>query len=157
VAQRFAALLQTVAEQYSAIRAAQKRGSELAWLPVLDEIDQQLALLFQPGFIAATPWSWLGQYPRYLKAIVQRLEKLRGQFQRDRELSRELQPLQRQLAELLQKRPGLLADCEPLRRYRWLLEEYRVSLFAQTLGTLEPVSAKRLREQWLLVQAALRE
>jgi len=156
-AQRYAALLQTIAEQYAAIRSAQRRGSELAWLPVLEEIDEQLGLLFKPGFIVATSWSRLQQYPRYLRAITQRLEKLRGLFQRDRELSRELLPLQRQLIELLQKQPQLLSASEPLQRYRWMLEEYRVSLFAQTLGTVEPVSAKRLRDQWQQVQTALRK
>ncbi len=155
-AQRYAALLQTIAEQYAAIRSAQRRGSELAWLPVLAEIDEQLGLLFQNGFIVSTPWSWLQQYPRYLKAIAQRLEKLRGLFQRDRELSRELLPLQRQLFDLLQRRPQWLIDCEALQRYRWLLEEFRVSLFAQTLGTSEPVSAKRLRDLWQQVQIAIR-
>jgi ATP-dependent helicase HrpA len=128
----------------------------LAWLPVLAEIDAQLGLLFQPGFIAATPWRWLQQYPRYLRAVVARIDKLRGQFARDRELSRELLPLQRQLQELLARAPAALTDSEAALRYRWLLEEYRVSLFAQALGTLEPVSAKRLRDQWELVRAQFR-
>jgi ATP-dependent helicase HrpA len=147
-AQRYAALLQVIAGHYAEIRAARRRGSELAWLPVLEEIDAQLELLFRPDFIAATDWHWLQQYPRYLRAIVQRLDKLRGLFQRDRELSRELRPLHEQLVELLRRQPQALAASAALQRYRWLLEEYRVSLFAQGLGTQEPVSAKRLREQW---------
>jgi len=155
-AQRYAELLQIVAGHYAAIRAAKRRGSELAWLPVFEDIDVQLALLFEPGFIAATPWPWLQQYPRYLRAIEMRLEKLRGFFQRDRELGRELQPLQRQLVELLERAPRCLVESEAASRYRWLLEEYRVSLFAQTLGTLEPVSAKRLRDQWLRVREECR-
>ncbi|MET0379396.1 MAG: DUF3418 domain-containing protein, partial [Spongiibacteraceae bacterium] len=146
LAQRYAALLQTIAEHYAQIRALRRKGSDLAWLPVLEDIDRQLAALFQPGFIAATPWNWLQQYPRYLQAIVQRLEKLRGHFQRDRELTRDLAPLQQQLSDLLKKISE--PPAATLQRYRWLLEEYRVSLFAQTLGTREPVSAKRLRELW---------
>ena len=155
-AQRYAELLQTVAGHYAAIRAAKRRGSELAWLPVFEDIDAQLALLFQPGFIAATPWHWLQQYPRYLRAIELRLEKLRGFFQRDRELNRELQPLQQQLSELIKRAPSCLQQSEAAQRYRWLLEEYRVSLFAQTLGTLEPVSAKRLRDVWTQVREQCR-
>jgi ATP-dependent helicase HrpA len=147
LAQKYAALLHAIAEQYAQIRQLRRRGSELAWLPVLEDIDRQLAGLFQPGFIAATPWDCLQQYPRYLQAIGQRLEKLRGHFQRDRDLGRELTPLQGQLDELLRKHVDAQA-CPSLQRYRWLLEEYRVSLFAQTLGTREPVSAKRLRELW---------
>lgn len=151
LAQRYAVLLQAIAEAYAKIRQLRRKGSELTWLPVLEEIDLQLAGLFQPGFIVATPWLWLQQYPRYLQAVQQRLEKLRGYFQRDRELSRELTPLQQQLSERLRTSPAC-SHCPALQRYRWLLEEYRVSLFAQQLGTREPVSAKRLREQWELVR-----
>jgi ATP-dependent helicase HrpA len=147
LAQRYAALLHTIAEHFATMRSLRRKGSELSWLPVLEDIDRQLAGLFQPGFIASTPWLWLQQYPRYLQAITQRIEKLRGHFQRDRDLSRELIPLQNQLSEQLRKYPQPARD-SALQRYRWLLEEYRVSLFAQTLGTREPVSAKRLRELW---------
>jgi ATP-dependent helicase HrpA len=152
-AQRYAVLMQQVAQDYAAIRSARSGGSELAWLPVLQEIDAQLELLFQPGFISQTPWPQLQHYPRYLKAIAARLEKLRGHFARDRELARELAPLQRQLKQQLERDPGLLQRCPALARYRWLLEELRVSLFAQALGTVEPVSMKRLRDQWQRVQA----
>ena len=152
IAQRHAALLQTVAEGYAQIRKQRRQGSELAWLPVFEDIDQQLAILFKPRFIVDTPWQWLQHYPRYLQAIVQRLEKLRGFFQRDRELNRELMPLQRQLQDMLQRKPDAMTQCDVLMRYRWLLEELRVSMFAQTLGTIEPVSAKRLRDLWLQVR-----
>jgi len=148
IAQRYATVLQTIAETYAQIRQQRRQGGELAWLPVLEDIDQQLALLFKPHFIVDTPWQWLQHYPRYLQAIVQRLQKLRGFFQRDRDLSRELLPLQKQLQDLLQCQPDAINHCEPLQHYRWLLEELRVSLFAQTLGTIEPASVKRLRDLW---------
>jgi ATP-dependent helicase HrpA len=148
IAQRYATKLQTIAETYAQIRQQRRQGGELAWLPVLEDIDQQLALLFKPHFIVDTPWQWLQHYPRYLQAIVQRLQKLRGFFQRDRDLSRELLPLQKQLQDFLQRQPDAINHCEPLQHYRWLLEELRVSLFAQTLGTIEPASVKRLRDLW---------
>jgi ATP-dependent helicase HrpA len=148
IAQRYATVLQTIAETYAQIRQQRRQGGELAWLPVLEDIDQQLALLFKPHFIVDTPWQWLQHYPRYLQAIVQRLQKLRGFFQRDRDLSRELLPLQKQLQDFLQRQPDAINHCEPLQHYRWLLEELRVSLFAQTLGTIEPASVKRLRDLW---------
>jgi ATP-dependent helicase HrpA len=147
-AQRFGELLVEVAARYGELRQARRKGSELAWLPVFQEIDQQLSNLFEPGFITRTPWIWLQRYPVYLKAAQQRIEKLRGQFQRDRELSRELSPLETQLDELRRKESDLLERNPEALRYRWLLEELRVSLFAQQLGTLEPVSVKRLRDQW---------
>jgi ATP-dependent helicase HrpA len=155
-AHRYAELLQRVAEHYAALRSARRKGGELAWLPVLGEIDAQLALLFSRGFITDTPWQQLQHYPRYLKAIEMRLDKLRGHFARDRQLARELAPLQAQLEQALQKEPDGLRHNPELFRYRWQLEELRVSLFAQTLGTPEPVSAKRLREQWGRVETARR-
>ncbi len=147
VAQRYEKLLTGVAQQYAHIRNLQRNKVD-SWDEAFADIDRQLAQLFKPHFIADTPWQWLQHYPRYLQAIVQRIEKLRGFFARDRELSRDLMPLQKQLLDLWQKQPEYAVESESLNRYRWLLEELRVSLFAQGLRTLEPVSIKRLRDLW---------
>jgi ATP-dependent helicase HrpA len=148
VAQRYAAILEKIAMHYSKIRAQLRQNAQLAWLPAHEEIDAQLQLLFKPHFIVDTPWQWLQQYPRYLQAIEQRIEKWRGFFTRDRELSRELKMLQNQLNMLLAEEVDVVQRSPLLQRYRWLLEELRVSLFAQTLGTSEPISSKRLRDLW---------
>ena len=66
-------------------------------------------------------------------------------------------PLQKQIDEACDRYPGLLALCEPAMTYRWMLEEFRVSLFAQQLGTRVSVSSKRLGEQWHGVQQWLAE
>ncbi|HEY3699258.1 MAG TPA: ATP-dependent RNA helicase HrpA, partial [Spongiibacteraceae bacterium] len=152
VALRYEKLLTIIAEQFSRIRALQRQSNEPAWSAAIEDIDQQLSLLFRSRFIAATPWQWLQHYPRYLQAIAQRLEKLRGFYARDRELSRDFAPLQKQLLELLLREPERWFASDTLRRYRWLLEELRVSLFAQGLRTLEPVSVKRLRDLWQQLQ-----
>ena len=112
------------------------------------DIENQLEALYEPDFLYLTPWQWISHYPRYMKALDTRLQRLSGQQHKDRQhtevLAGLLQPLMEYLA---QNRLGLLINPE-LRQYRWLLEELRVSFFAQSLGTAVPVSAKRLQEQW---------
>jgi ATP-dependent helicase HrpA len=91
---------------------------------------------------------WLQQYPRYLSAITKRFEKARDYAVRDRQLRIEFS----KLWEEYLKRQAMLEkqhiDSEQLNYYRWMLEEYRVSLFAQELRTRFPVSEKRLRTYW---------
>ena len=93
------------------------------------------------------PAQWLAEYPRYIRALAHRLDRLGGQLGRDRTMVAELDMLQAQLSTRSGDKP-LWQWPEPLAHYRWMLEEYRVSLFAQQLGTQLPVSAKRLRQQW---------
>ncbi len=100
-------------------------------------------------------WQHLQQYPRYLAAIAQRLDKLRGHFQRDKQLLVGLRGLGEPLyAECKNNSEAEMRSLELL-AFRWLLEEYRVSLFAQKLGTLQPVSEKRLKAMWKDVKASL--
>ncbi|MFT3930700.1 MAG: ATP-dependent RNA helicase HrpA [Spongiibacteraceae bacterium] len=152
VAQRYEKLLMSVAQQYSTIRSLQRTQIDKTLNDVSVDINQQLEQLFKPRFIADTPWQWLQHYPRYLQAVVQRIEKLRGFFARDRDLMRDLIPLQKQLLDLYQKQPEAARVLPLVGRYRWLLEELRVSLYAQGLRTLEPVSIKRLRDVWQQVE-----
>ncbi len=113
-----------------------------AWLHAVGDMREQLSELVRPGFVVATPWQWLQQIPRYLQAIELRLDKLHGGVDRDRANLRQLQPLRERYLARLEGRAG---ESDPrLEEYRWLLEELRVSLFAQQLGTSRPVSVKRL-------------
>jgi len=107
-----------------------------------EDMKQQLARLLAPGWLKNTPWARLQHYPRYLKAVELRIEKLRADPARDARLMAELSPLQ--TAWLRAPRP-LDAERE---QFGWLLEELRVSLFAQQLKTPVPVSAKRLAKLW---------
>lgn len=109
-----------------------------------DDIARQLDALLVPRFVSATPVVWLLELPRYLQAIQLRLEK---QSARDTEFTRELSTL---WADFLRLRAQLEAagrQSTELETYRWLIEEYRVSLFAQQLRTRLPVSAQRLAKQ----------
>ncbi|HEC53395.1 MAG TPA: DUF3418 domain-containing protein, partial [Pseudomonas sabulinigri] len=101
-----------------------------------------------PGFARAVPAQWLAQYPRYLTAIEQRLDKLPGQVPRDRAWTDELQGFWQQYLALTEKLRREGRWDARLEEWRWMLEEYRISLFAQQLGTKMPVSAKRLAKLW---------
>ncbi|MFV0278293.1 MAG: DUF3418 domain-containing protein, partial [Parahaliea sp.] len=118
------------------------------WQASREDIEVQLAALLAPGFLRDTPGHWLAQYPRYMKALAQRVERISGQLDKDQRQTAQLGALGQPLAEALAQRPGLLLLCQPARQYRWMLEEFRVSLFAQQLGTRLPVSEKRLQGQW---------
>jgi ATP-dependent helicase HrpA len=122
---------------------------------VVTDINQQLELLFKPGFIADTPYDDLQQYPRYLEAISRRIEKLRGSFSRDKQLLIGLTELSKILQQEWKSNFDAAIRSELLLEYRWMLEEYRVSLFAQQLGTRRPVSEKRLRESLKQVKKSL--
>ena len=113
---------------------------------VADDIAAQLERLVPKRFLAVTPWPRLGHVPRYLKAIVMRLDKLKGDPARDASRLAELRPLEQRHAKKLAERRG--ARDPRLEEFRWWLEELRVSLFAQELKTPQPVSAKRLEKIW---------
>jgi ATP-dependent helicase HrpA len=113
-----------------------------------DDVKRQLERLLAPGWLARTPWPRLQHYARYLRAASLRLDKLRTDPARDARLAAELAPLQaawlREAAA--QARYGVLSA--ELEQFGWLLEELRVSLFAQELKTPVPVSPKRLAKLW---------
>lgn len=126
---------------------------DLTQAVALNDIKQQLANLVYPGFVRETPGAWFKELPRYLKAVELRLEKLGSQVQKDRVWSGELANCWAQYKARADKHAQEGKRDEQLTLYRWLLEEYRVSLFGQQLGTKVPVSDKRLSKQWSLVEA----
>jgi ATP-dependent helicase HrpA len=118
---------------------------EMAMLPAMTDLRAQLGRLVHPGFVAESGAAALRDYPRYLRAMSARLERLADQS-RDRGLMDRVDVLQ----QAWQHRVDALPDGRPLgadlRRVRWLLEEFRVSLWAQQLGTSQPVSDARIRK-----------
>ncbi|MEP7276064.1 MAG: DUF3418 domain-containing protein, partial [Betaproteobacteria bacterium] len=112
------------------------------------EVRAQRDALVHPGFFSATPWSQLEHLPRYLRGLDRRLAKYAERPDRDARHAEEVEQLWRQYVERAERnrRDGRR---EPgLEGYRWLLEELRVSLFAQELKTPFPVSFKRLAKAW---------
>ena len=124
-------------------------GCPPGWEPAVEQTSGQIAALLGPAFVRDTPDPWLAQLPRYLRAAQARLRKLReGKLDRDRQNAAAFEarhaPYRRAAAAF--------PDAEAVGAYRWMLEEWRVSLFAQELGTSIPVSEKRLDKQWKKVQ-----
>jgi ATP-dependent helicase HrpA len=107
---------------------------------------QQLQRLMPKNFLAATPWPQLQHCARYLKAITQRLDKYRADPARDALRMTELKPQEQRYWRLVAERKG--AQDARMLEFRWLLEELRVSFFAQELRTPQPVSTKRLEKAW---------
>ncbi|MFT6956710.1 MAG: ATP-dependent helicase HrpA [Halieaceae bacterium] len=125
------------------------------WPDSRADIGRQLQGLLRPEFLRDTPAAWLSQYPRYLKALRIRIERLSGQYAKDQQYLAMLAALEEPMLQALKLRPDLIQASPEAAHYRWGIEEFRVSLFAQNLGTRMPVSQKRLQEQWQLVAAWL--
>ena len=113
--------------------------------PALADVRAQLSELVYPGFVTATGRRRLPDVLRYLRAIAHRLERLPHDPHRDREQMLRLQEVQQAYGQLLDELPPGRPATEALQQIRWMLEELRVSYFAQTLGTPYPVSDKRIR------------
>ena len=113
---------------------------------VAADIGQQLQRLVPKRFLQLTPYAQLQHLPRYLKAVQLRLDKLRADPARDASRLAELRPQEQRFWRLVAERKGV-QDARQ-QELRWLLEELRVSFFAQELRTPQPVSLKRLEKAW---------
>ena len=106
-----------------------------------------LERLLATGFMLDASWNQLKSFTRYLKGIEYRIDKLQGNLARDRlgmtEFASVYEPFSKHTRNM-----DLTDPTDPFTEFRWLLEEWRVSLFAQPLGTKEPVSLKRLDKRW---------
>ncbi|WP_313475115.1 ATP-dependent RNA helicase HrpA [Stutzerimonas kunmingensis] len=151
-AERLARLTLEILKHWHGLQKRFKGKIDLAQAVALNDIKAQLGNLVYPGFVRETPAEWLKEYPRYLKAIEQRFEKIGAQLQRDRVWSGELAGYWEQYQTRLKKHLQEGKRDAELALYRWMLEEYRVSLWAQQLGTRMAVSDKRLNKQWSQVE-----
>lgn len=110
------------------------------------DIKRQVAFLTQPGFLCATPWQWLKQYPRYFQGIAYRLDKLKSGASRDADSMHGVNDLWNRWLQTLsvtETNPAAIGNSIADYEIRWMLEELRVSLFAQPLGTSVKVSPQR--------------
>ncbi len=107
--------------------------------------------LLAPGWVSETPEPWFGQLPKYLRAAARRLERLRADPDRDRRLAARVAPFAAAWRSLHAAASADEAGAE-LDQLRWMIEEFRVSLFAQELRTLMPVSEQRLERQLALAR-----
>ena len=126
--------------------AARKLKDSRPPADVATDVQQQLQRLVPKHFLSATPYAQLQHFPRYLKAVQLRLDKLRSDPARDAAKFAELRPQDQRFWRLVAERKGV-QDAR-LQEVRWLLEELRVSFFAQELRTPQPVSVKRIDKAW---------
>ncbi len=136
--------LAKVLEQYHLVTQALHDPSP-SRKPVLPEVKQHLNALVYDGFVRHTPLSQLPHLARYLKAILIRLERLDNSPQKDAKRAKQME---RYWSAFWSQRDKLNAPKTELEQYRWLLEELRVSLFAQELRTPVPVSVERVDKVW---------
>jgi ATP-dependent helicase HrpA len=112
------------------------------------EAKAQRDALVRPGFIADTPWPQLAHVPRFLKALARRLERYVQNPERDARHAAQVFAWWARWRERAERERGDGARSQALQDFRWLLEELRVSLFAQELRTSVPVSFKRVEKAW---------
>ena len=146
IMQEVCRMVGTVLTEWQAV--TKKLPAFKAHAAALADIEAQLKRLLGKTFVVDTPFERLQHYPRYMKAIVVRLDKLKANPARDAALMAEYGPLwtnyERRAIQLAK-----LGTLDPqVEQFRWLLEELRVGLYAQELRTPVPVSTKRLQKQW---------
>lgn len=149
IANEVARLAGTVLAEYAA--AARKIKDTRNAPEATQDAQQQLQRLMPKAFLAAAPWTQLAHFPRYLKAITLRLDKFRADPARDAARLAELRPQEQRYWRLVAERKGQV-DAR-MQELRWLLEELRVSFFAQELRTPQPVSVKRLDKLWAQINS----
>jgi len=136
-------MLHEVLEQYHKLSKRLQGNIPLTWFNAVKDIRQQIACLIYEGFISTTPRQWLKQLPRYIKAINVRLEKLERSLVADKQRQAEMQAHWDSVYTQIKDEPEQSLNPE-WEQYRWMVEEMRVSLFAQELKTSMPVSIKKL-------------
>jgi ATP-dependent helicase HrpA len=155
VADRLAVIVTATLKEWRAARAALDGLRSGSYAEALTDIDAQLALLLPSDFIESTPRPWLDYLARYLKGITRRIGKLPANVRRDAELASKVKPFSTALRSLMAQ-PAINGPRSELDELRWMVEEFRVSLFAQDLKTMLRVSDKRLAEQLTRAREAQR-
>ena len=145
ISQEIGRLLINILTEYG--KLTKKLQAEAKFFPdAVKDIQAQLQWLMPKEFLLKRPWEQLNHYPRYLKAAIIRVERLRNGAERDKQMMKELLDLQMQWMRATSQLKGF--EDESLNQFAWQLQELRVSLFAQELRTPMPVSVKRLQKAW---------
>ncbi|QDT31514.1 ATP-dependent RNA helicase HrpA [Thalassoglobus polymorphus] len=141
--------LEPLFARYHAVRRITESNGTPALTPLTNDLRDQLNELVAPGFLVDPPMGWLAQYPRYFEAMQIRWDKsTAGGFQKDRMHQKKINLHWQRWKQACQQFGNAAKTHPQLVQYRFLIEEFRVSLFAQQLGTAMTVSEKRLNEVW---------
>ena len=148
LAQEIARLIGQILTEYASVtkKLVQAKSFTAAYADMQNQVDA----LIGKRFVIDTPYAQLAHFPRYLKGIALRVDKLKADSARDARQFAEFQPLLQNYQRALAQRGGVMDS--RLSEFRWLLEELRISLFAQELRTPMPVSVKRLYKVWESMQ-----
>jgi len=154
-------LTQSILNNARAVLGLLDQSPPPAWRDAVEDVEQQLRHLIPEHFLSERPWERTGHLARYLRGAQLRLQKLAsGGLERDTKRARELAPRWARWHEL-DRLAADLPESSTLRRslddYYWNLEEYRVSLFAQELGTARKISATRIDAQWQQIRHDARD
>ncbi|WP_298633837.1 ATP-dependent RNA helicase HrpA [uncultured Umboniibacter sp.] len=135
---------------YAELRGVLRKTNSLALTFAVGDVKNQWAELFGPGFLWRTPRKWLDQYPRYLQASFKRLEQVQGKVQKDRLAIGMIDAYLPDVINKLKAEEGLMWESEAaLVDFRFMIEEWRVQLFAQPMKTIVSVSEKRIKQAWI--------
>ncbi|MBN8410739.1 ATP-dependent RNA helicase HrpA [Halomonas litopenaei] len=146
-AESMVAVLERALKGHLAVTKALKGNLSLSLALVYSDLKAQMQRLVHPGFVTAAG-PWLEAYPRYMEAALVRLEKAPRERSRDQMLMQVVQDFEAKLDARRQADKRGDVEDPALVEFRWWIEELRVSLFAQQLGTAMPVSEKRLAKRW---------
>ena len=137
-------LVAEILSEATALKKAIKKATSLTTMHAVSDVKAQMENLVYPGFVAKTGYDQLVHIPRYLKAAQVRLTKLGPNLHRDNQLMLTVQDLEDSYDNAVKSLPGGTIVPDALRRVNWMIEELRVSFFAQELGTAYTVSEKRI-------------
>ncbi|KAA0179958.1 ATP-dependent RNA helicase HrpA [Cupriavidus gilardii] len=151
LSQEIARLAGTILAEYAALPRKLLQAKPFAAAHA--DMQAQLSQLMGKHFLSETPYDRLVHFPRYLKGIAMRIDKLKGDPARDTQRQQEMAPLLQQWQRAdKQRRQARGGEDARLEEFRWMLEELRIALFAQELRTPVPMSVKRLQKVWESMQ-----
>ena len=148
VARDVRVLIGRILTRYQTIRRRLADITQTHWMASAMDMSQHLDMLVFRGFLQQVPYRHLKDYPRYLKALEARVEKLSHAATKDRQRIREMAAIHGKWQERSTAARAAGRLDTRLEEIRWMLEELRVSLFAQQIGTAYPVSVKRIETRW---------
>ena len=124
----------------------------LKYSHAVKDIEEQLEYMIFHGFIEDIASEYLKQYPRYLEAIIKRMERLEYGVDKDSQSTKQIRPHWDRIKKLVDHAYETDGNTTAFDEYRWMCEELRISLFAQGLKTRMPVSLKRMDKAWARCQ-----
>lgn len=153
-AENICSLLEKILQLYSQVlsRLSEKGKESLGY--AVDDIEQQLDYMIFNGFIDDVPSLYLEQYPRYLESVLKRIDKLEFSVKNDQKNTLLIATHWNRIKKLVDNAYETEGFSSLLNEYRWMMEELRISLFAQELKTRVPASIKRMDKLWEAIQKA---